>query len=151
MAFVSATFTLHDLRDTAAIAGAIRRHHCRAVLHFAAFAYVGESVIDPAKYYDNNVTGTLSLLAGMRAAECDALADVYADIKRVALALRDPDAGDALLGDIKRRLDAVAARVAGHARPRVAFIERPTPRASQEIENRNFAFPSSRLCLKRCE
>ena len=53
----------------------------------------------------------------------DALADVYGDIKRVALALRDPDAGDALLGDIKRRLDTVAARVAGRARPRVAFIE----------------------------
>src|SRR6516162_2095777 len=54
------------LRDTAAITDAIRRHHCRAVLHFAAFAYVGESVTNPAKYYDNNVAGTLSLLAGMR-------------------------------------------------------------------------------------
>ena len=62
-----------DLRDTAAIADTIRRHHCLAVLHFAAFAYVGESVTDPAKYYDNNVAGTLSLLAGMRAAGCDAL------------------------------------------------------------------------------
>lgn len=62
-----------DLRDTAAIADTIRQHRCLAVLHFAAFAYVGESVTDPAKYYDNNVTGTLSLLAGMRAAECDAL------------------------------------------------------------------------------
>jgi iron complex transport system substrate-binding protein len=53
----------------------------------------------------------------------DSLADVYADIKRVALALGDPDAGDALLGDIQRRLDAVAACVAAHTRPRVAFIE----------------------------
>ena len=42
-------------------------------MHFAAFALVGESVTDPAKYYDNNVTGTLSLLAGMRQAGCDAL------------------------------------------------------------------------------
>jgi UDP-glucose 4-epimerase/UDP-arabinose 4-epimerase len=62
-----------DLHDTAAVADAIRQHHCVAVLHFAAFAYVGESVTDPAKYYDNNVVGTLSLLAGMRAAGCDAL------------------------------------------------------------------------------
>jgi UDP-arabinose 4-epimerase len=62
-----------DLRNTAAIADAIRQHRCLAVLHFAAFAYVGESVADPAKYYDNNVAGTLSLLAGMRAARCDAL------------------------------------------------------------------------------
>jgi UDP-glucose-4-epimerase GalE len=43
------------------------------VLHFAAFALVGESVTDPAKYYDNNVAGTLSLLTGMREAACDAL------------------------------------------------------------------------------
>jgi UDP-glucose 4-epimerase/UDP-arabinose 4-epimerase len=62
-----------DLHDTAAIADAIQRYRCLAALHFAAFAYVGESVTDPAKYYDNNVTGTLSLLAGMRAAKCDAL------------------------------------------------------------------------------
>jgi UDP-arabinose 4-epimerase len=62
-----------DLRDTAAIADTIRRYNCLAALHFAAFALVGESVTDPAKYYDNNVVGTLSLLAGMREAECDAL------------------------------------------------------------------------------
>ncbi len=37
-----------------------------AVMHFAAFAYVGESVADPAKYYWNNVVGTLTLLDAMR-------------------------------------------------------------------------------------
>ncbi len=37
-----------------------------AVMHFAAFAYVGESVTDPAKYYQNNVVGTLTLLDAMR-------------------------------------------------------------------------------------
>lgn len=62
-----------DLHDTSTITETIRRHDCVAVLHFAAFALVGESVTDPAKYYDNNVAGTLSLLAGMRAAGCDAL------------------------------------------------------------------------------
>ena len=62
-----------DLRDSVTVADTIRRHACVAVLHFAAFAYVGESVSDPAKYYDNNVAGTLSLLAGMRTAGCDAL------------------------------------------------------------------------------
>jgi UDP-glucose 4-epimerase len=39
-----------------------------AVMHFAAYAYVGESVSDPAKYYQNNVFGTLTLLEAMRAA-----------------------------------------------------------------------------------
>jgi UDP-glucose-4-epimerase GalE len=38
-----------------------------AVLHFAAFAYVGESVRAPSKYYHNNVVGTLTLLEAMRA------------------------------------------------------------------------------------
>ena len=37
-----------------------------AVMHFAAFAYVGESVHDPAKYYKNNVVGTIHLLEAMR-------------------------------------------------------------------------------------
>jgi UDP-glucose 4-epimerase len=32
-----------------------------AVMHFAAYAYVGESTLDPAKYYDNNVGGTAKL------------------------------------------------------------------------------------------
>lgn len=39
-----------------------------AVMHFAAYAYVGESVSDPAKYYRNNVIGTLTLLEAMLAA-----------------------------------------------------------------------------------
>ncbi len=42
-----------------------------AVMHFAAYAYVGESVTDPAKYYQNNVVGTLTLLEAMRAAGVD--------------------------------------------------------------------------------
>ena len=37
-----------------------------AVMHFAAFAYVGESVTNPGKYYDNNVAATISLLETMR-------------------------------------------------------------------------------------
>ncbi|MEU6330686.1 UDP-glucose 4-epimerase GalE [Streptomyces sp. NPDC047049] len=39
-----------------------------AVLHFAAFSQVGESVVDPEKYWRNNVGGTMDLLAAMRAA-----------------------------------------------------------------------------------
>jgi UDP-glucose-4-epimerase GalE len=42
-----------------------------AVVHFAAYAYVGESVADPALYYRNNLGGTLSLLEAMRAARVD--------------------------------------------------------------------------------
>jgi UDP-arabinose 4-epimerase len=40
------------------------------VAHFAALAYVGESVVDPARYYANNTAGTLALLEAMRATGC---------------------------------------------------------------------------------
>lgn len=40
-----------------------------AVVHFAAFAYVGESVKDPIKYFQNNVSGSISLLKGMEQAK----------------------------------------------------------------------------------
>ena len=40
----------------------ISSYKVEAVLHFAASAYVGESVTDPQKYYENNVGGSLSLL-----------------------------------------------------------------------------------------
>jgi UDP-arabinose 4-epimerase len=55
-----------DVRDTATLIDIMHRFEAVGVMHFAAFAYVGESVIHPAKYYDNNVTATLSVLAAMR-------------------------------------------------------------------------------------
>ena len=54
-----------DIRDYTTLRDAIHSHEISAVLHFAACAYVGESVTDPHKYYDNNVAGTLSLLRAM--------------------------------------------------------------------------------------
>jgi UDP-arabinose 4-epimerase len=55
-----------DILDRRALAAAIAEHAPAAVIHFAASAYVGESVEKPAKYYRNNVTGTLSLLDACR-------------------------------------------------------------------------------------
>jgi UDP-arabinose 4-epimerase len=55
-----------DILDGERLGNVIRRYKPSAVMHFAAFAYVGESVADPAKYYRNNVVGTLSLLEAMR-------------------------------------------------------------------------------------
>src|SRR5260370_39284457 len=57
-----------DLHDTARLAAALREHQVTAVMHFAAFAYVGESMTEPETYYRNNVGGTLALLAAMREA-----------------------------------------------------------------------------------
>ena len=54
-----------------AIAATMKEHKIEAVMHFAAFAYVGVSVTDPAKYYHNNIVGSLALLDAMRAAGVD--------------------------------------------------------------------------------
>jgi len=60
-----------DLADSERLAAAFHTHRIDAVLHFAAFAYVGESVADPENYYRNNVGGTLSLLMAMREARVE--------------------------------------------------------------------------------
>lgn len=56
-------FTFHkvDLLDRAALDQVFRRHPVDAVIHFAAFKAVGESVQQPIRYYQNNITGTLVL------------------------------------------------------------------------------------------
>lgn len=58
-----------DLADRPRLESALRERHIEAVMHFAAFSLVGESVTQPAKYYGNNVLGSLSLLEAMRAAD----------------------------------------------------------------------------------
>lgn len=55
-----------DLADRARLDQVFQRWRPEAVMHFAAFAFVGESVIDPGKYYRNNVAATLTLLEAMR-------------------------------------------------------------------------------------
>ena len=57
-----------DLADGVRLSAALAEHRVSAVMHFAAYAYVGESVSDPALYYRNNLCGTLSLLEAMREA-----------------------------------------------------------------------------------
>src|SRR4051794_17832431 len=56
-----------DLLDAQTVQRALREHQIQAVIHFAASAYVGDSMRDPAWYYRNNVLTTLTLLDSMRA------------------------------------------------------------------------------------
>jgi UDP-arabinose 4-epimerase len=56
-----------DIADRAALDNVFERYPIQAVLHFAAFAYVGESMQAPEMYFRNNLVGTLSLLEAMRA------------------------------------------------------------------------------------
>ncbi len=55
-----------DIRDKEKLAEVMKRYRPAAVMHFAALIQVGESVADPAKYYDNNVHGSLCLLETAR-------------------------------------------------------------------------------------
>jgi UDP-arabinose 4-epimerase len=55
-----------NLAERGKLAAALDRHRVSVVMHFAAYAYVGESVTDPALYYANNLGGSLALLESMR-------------------------------------------------------------------------------------
>jgi UDP-glucose 4-epimerase len=59
------TFEQGDLGNIEDIRSVFRKYPIEAVMHFAAFTYVGESVEDPQKYYLNNVKNTLNLLQVM--------------------------------------------------------------------------------------
>ncbi len=59
-----------DIADSLALDRIFSDHRPKAVIHFAAYAYVGESVEHPAKYYQNNVAGSISLLEAMRRHGC---------------------------------------------------------------------------------
>lgn len=58
-----------ELENGSQLESELRQRKIEAVLHFAAVAEVGESVVNPQKYYVNNVIGTLNLLNAMRAAD----------------------------------------------------------------------------------
>ncbi len=61
-----AELVVGSMADPAALEGLFLRHRFAAVMHFASFIQVGESISDPAKYYRNNVAATLVLLEAMR-------------------------------------------------------------------------------------
>jgi UDP-glucose 4-epimerase len=65
---LSAKLIVGNIGDSALLKDLFSTYHISSVMHFAAFAYVGESVSNPAKYYQNNVAGTLNLLDSMIAA-----------------------------------------------------------------------------------
>lgn len=64
-------FVKGELADESEIEAVFQTYKIEAVFHFAAYAYVGESVGEPEKYYYNNVVNTLNLLKVMRKYGCD--------------------------------------------------------------------------------
>ena len=79
-----------DIRDKARLDKVFAKHKPEAVLHFAALIEVGESVKNPAAFYDNNVTGALTLLtatmdAGVKAFVFSSTCATYGLPERVPL------------------------------------------------------------------
>lgn len=65
---LGAKLIVGDISDRSLLERIFAEYEIAAVMHFAAYAYVGESVSNPAKYYRNNVAGTLVLLEAMLSA-----------------------------------------------------------------------------------
>jgi UDP-arabinose 4-epimerase len=88
-------FVKGDLSDAALLRRVLREHAVTSVVHFAAYAYVGESVTDPRKYFRNNVVGTLDLLdamvdAGVRQIVFSSTCATYGDPREVPIAETHP-------------------------------------------------------------
>lgn len=66
-------FVKGDIRDEALLEKTFRETGTQAVIHFAGLKAVGESVVKPLEYYDNNLIGTIKLLEAMRAADVSRL------------------------------------------------------------------------------
>ncbi|RDU71560.1 UDP-glucose 4-epimerase GalE [Helicobacter aurati] len=66
----STIFIQASLNDKNSLKAIFRTYNIAAVIHFAAFAYVGESVYNPAKYYRNNIANTVTLLETMQEYNC---------------------------------------------------------------------------------
>jgi UDP-glucose 4-epimerase len=64
-AVLGGKFVLGDMNDRALLRTVFADHDISAVMHFASYIQVGESVKEPSKYYENNVTNTLTLLDAM--------------------------------------------------------------------------------------
>ncbi len=81
---IAPEFVFADIRHHDSLARIFSEHDITAVIHFAGLKAVGESVLEPLNYYDNNVNGTLVLLnvmreAGVRTLVFSSSATVYGD------------------------------------------------------------------------
>lgn len=107
-----------ELADRIALITAMRQHSVTAVMHFAAFAYVGESVADPELYYRNNVIGTLNLLGAVREAGIGAIVfsstcAVYGEPDEIPMREHVPLAPVNPYGDTKLAIERALAWYAG--------------------------------------
>ena len=79
-----------DLNDRPTLLVALREHRIDTVMHFAAYAYVGESVEKPLLYYQNNVATTINVLQCMQEANVNrfvfsSTCAVYGDVEKMPI------------------------------------------------------------------
>lgn len=84
------TFYEKDCKDEDALEAIFDKHDIAAVIHFAGYKAVGESVAKPLMYYENNIMTTLALCKAMRKHNCKCLvfsssATVYGDPQRIPI------------------------------------------------------------------
>lgn len=89
------TFYEGDVRDEAFLDSVFSEHDIQSVIHFAGLKAVGESVVKPLEYYDNNVNGSLVLARCMRKANVKSIvfsssATVYGDPQEVPITENSP-------------------------------------------------------------
>ncbi len=70
-AVIDAELVVGDISDTALVQQVCRDHDVDTIVHFAAYKNVGESMVDPSKYFRNNVDNTVRLLDGVTQAGVD--------------------------------------------------------------------------------
>ncbi len=99
-----------DITDMAAVRRALQQHDISAVMHFAAFLDVGESVRDPARYYRNNVGGAMSVLEAMVAEQrrhfvFSSTCAIYGDPIETPIAETHPQRPISAYGDTKLAIE----------------------------------------------
>lgn len=109
-AVVGGTIEEGDLRDPDALRRVFRKYDIECVMHFAAFIFAGESMRNPAKYYDNNVLGCLRLLEAMREAGVSQLifsstAAVYGEPQEIPIPETHPLNPTNAYGETKRVME----------------------------------------------
>ncbi|MCY0869667.1 MAG: NAD-dependent epimerase/dehydratase family protein, partial [Firmicutes bacterium] len=105
-----ADVVIGDIRDTAAVTRLLRERDVEAVVHFAASSLVGVSVQQPREYYDNNVSGTLSLLtamveAGVKSIVFSSTAAVYGQPRELPIPETHPASPTSPYGDTKYAIE----------------------------------------------
>ncbi|MGO0062509.1 UDP-glucose 4-epimerase GalE [Brevibacillus fluminis] len=109
-AIVGGTFYQGDIRDRNVLDAIFRQEEIEAVIHFAASSLVGESVLEPLKYYDNNLLGAYTLLRamidhGVKKAVCSSTAATYGEPKRIPVQEGDPTEPTSPYGETKLAME----------------------------------------------